>query len=95
MKALRGSNQASLKLVESAETQISRIGRVRRDHESGGLGLLKDDFELAAFPFNVEIVLVAKVQQAFLQIVEEGVGLFLEVVFSKHSGFARAALQWP
>jgi len=72
MKALRGSDQASLKLV---------------DHESGGFGLLENDLELPAFAFHVEIVFIADLQQTLLQIVKEGVGLFLEVVFGKHSGF--------
>src|SRR5258706_287105 len=56
-------------------------GCVWRNDESGFFGFLEDDFELAAFAFYVKIMLVAKREQAALEIVEGSVGLSLEVLF--------------
>src|SRR5713226_9607142 len=44
------------------------------DYEFGFFGLLEDDFEFAAFPFDVKTVLVASGEQAALEVVESGVG---------------------
>ena len=59
-------------------------GSVWRNDEFGFFGLIEDDFELAAFAFDVKIMLVAKCEQATLEIVESGVGFALEVFFVKH-----------
>src|SRR5258708_19891641 len=56
-------------------------GCVWRNDESGFFGFLEDDFELAAFAFYVKIILVAKREQAALEIVEGSVRLSLEVLF--------------
>src|SRR6266852_2798631 len=49
------------------------------------LGLLENDFELAAFAFDVEAVFVAKREQSPFQIFEGDVGFSLEVFFVKHN----------
>src|ERR1700686_337773 len=59
-------------------------GGVWRNDELGFLGFLEDDFKLAAFPFDVETVLVAEIQKTTLEIVEGGVGFSLEVLFVEH-----------
>jgi hypothetical protein len=59
-------------------------GRVGRNHELGLLGLFKNNFELSAFAFDVEAVLIAEDEQALLEILERGIRFALKVFFVEH-----------
>ncbi len=59
-------------------------GRVWGNDEFGFLRFLEDDFELAAFAFDVKTVFVAEGEQATLEIVEGSVGFFLKVLLIEH-----------
>ena len=59
-------------------------GRVGRDHEFGILRFLKNNFELPAFAFDIEAVLIAKDEQALFEVLEGGVRLSLKVFFVEH-----------
>src|SRR5258707_8092999 len=60
-------------------------GSVWRNDEFGFFGFLENDFEFAAFAFDIEAVFVAEGEESALEIVEGNVGLAPEILFVKHS----------
>src|ERR1700732_1237864 len=80
-EAVFGVGPAELKTGGEGGDPDFANGSVWRNDEFGFFGLLEDDFELAAFTFDVKAMLVTDGQQATLEIVEGSVGLSLEVFF--------------
>ncbi len=78
---MRVSDQPSLKLVERAEIQISRMGVLGEMTNLAGSGSSKMTSSLPLSPSTSKPCS----SPAFFQVFEGEVGLFLEVVFGEHA----------